>query len=222
MYRVLSRLFDEHTPIDTAKGKKRFRELAAYMIEEQAPGDFNQAMMEFGATVCIPAKPNCSQCPVSTQCLALSKGTVLQLPLKKKALKVKNRYLHYLIIIDNNNTFLQKRKNKDIWKGLYEFPIIETQKPLVAEAFFQRKDFQNYSETDFYVAHISDEIKHRLSHQLLHIRFYVLKIDGYRNKEQFLRVTLSELERYAVPKVIENYLSTIFSVLSVPVETGLM
>jgi A/G-specific adenine glycosylase len=218
VYRVLSRLFDEHSSIDTAKGKKRFKELAAYMIKEQVPGDFNQAMIEFGATVCTPAKPNCIQCPVSTQCLALSKGTVLQLPSKKKALKVKNRYLHYLIIIDDNNTFLQKRKNNDIWKGLYEFPLIETKnkKTLDAGKFLLSCDFFDYSEIDMSIVHISDEITHRLSHQALHVRFYVLKIDGYRNKKQLLKVSLSEMEKYAVPKVIENFLNTIFNVLSVP------
>ncbi len=206
VYRVLSRLFDEHTPIDTAKGKKRFKELAAYMIEEQAPGDFNQAMMEFGATVCIPAKPNCNRCPVSTQCLALSKGTVLQLPLKKKALKVKNRYLHYLIIIDNNNTFLQKRKNNDIWKGLYEFPLIETQKLIKTQKLISGDDFRKLFKGKVHIEHVSEVIRHRLSHQLLHIWFYKIVAENFLEKTAFTSISVDELEKYPVPKVIEEYI----------------
>ena len=206
VYRVLARIFNEHSTIDTAQGKKRFKELANSLIANHPPGDFNQAMMEFGAMVCKPAKPLCEQCPVLDQCEAFRKNTVNSLPVKKSISKVKNRYFHYLILIDNEKTYLQKRKDKDIWKGLYEFPLIETKQEITFEKLFQTKKFIEIAGNDFHIHHISDEIKHRLSHQLLHIRFYAIATKNTGKNHEWISIPLQELKKFPFPKVIDDYI----------------
>ncbi len=206
VYRVLSRLFEEYSPTDTATGKKRFKELAAYMIANHSPGDFNQAMMEFGATVCKPVKPDCGICPVANQCKAFKTGTVLELPLKKKTAKVKNRYFQYLVLIKAKSVFLQKRAENDIWKGLYQFPLLETDKDLAFSDFVKSEDFYDLVGTGAHIIDVSDEIKHRLSHQLLHIRFYTIKIEQFAHAEYYDLIAIEDLDKYPVPKVIEEYM----------------
>jgi len=206
VYRVLSRLFEEYSPTDTATGKKRFNELAVYMIENQKPGDFNQAMMEFGATVCKPVKPDCEICPVANQCKAFKNGTVLELPLKKKTTKVKNRYFQYLVLIKGESVFIQKRSENDIWKGLYQFPLIESKGIVFPEKFIESMRFHDFVGADAHILKISDEIKHRLSHQLLHIRFFTIKIEQFAHVEHYDLIAIDELDKYPVPRVIEEYI----------------
>jgi len=206
VYRVLARILDEHSPVDTADGKKKFKQLANDLIQNHAPGDFNQAMMEFGATVCKPANPQCADCPVSGNCLALQNGTIMQVPVKKKMQKVKNRYFHYLYIIEGKNTFLQKRPGKDIWKGLYEFPLIETQRQIQTQKLILSDDFRKLFKGNVHIEHISEEIKHRLSHQLLHIRFYKIIAENFFEKDAYTIISVDEIEKYPVPKVIAEYI----------------
>ncbi|MCF6242896.1 MAG: A/G-specific adenine glycosylase [Bacteroidales bacterium] len=206
VYRVLARLFNEYLPIDTAEGKKRFKELANYMMINHKSGDFNQAMMEFGATVCKPAKPDCVICPVANQCEAFKTGNILELPVKKKAAKVKDRYFQYLVLIKGKSIFLQKRAENDIWKGLYQFPLLETKNSITPESFIKSKDFYDLVGTGAHIKDISGEIKHRLSHQLLHIRFYKIKLEQFAHDCDYDLIAIGDLSRYPVPKVIEDYI----------------
>lgn len=207
VYRVLARIFNEKTNIYSNEGKKRFKELAKFMIENQPPGDFNQAMMELGATICKAANPACRICPVFEHCAALINNTVLKLPVNKKNLKVKNRYFQYLIIIDDKFSFLKKRKKNDIWKGLYDFPLVETKKILKPEKFFLNKEFIKLCGTTFELIYISDVIKHRLSHQLLHLRFYVLKKQDFCNTDEYVRLSLPDIKNFPMSKIIDDFVT---------------
>lgn len=206
VYRVLARLFNEYSSINTSQGKKRFKELAGFMIARQNPGDFNQAMMEFGATVCKPVKPDCEICPVANQCEAFKKRTVMELPVKKKSVKIRNRYFQYLVLLKGKSVFVQKRAENDIWKGLYQFPLIETKQNIAPEKFIKSNKFNDLVYSNSQILKISEEIKHRLSHQLLHIRFYKIKLEQFAHAEYYNLIALEELEKYPVPKVIEEYI----------------
>ena len=126
VYRVLSRFFGISEPIDTTKGKQIIRELADKMLDQADPGKYNQAIMDFGAGQCKPRKPLCLSCPMSSECAAFNENMVLSLPVKVKKIKKKTRYFNYLVIQFENSLYLQKRQENDIWKELYQFPLIET------------------------------------------------------------------------------------------------
>lgn len=125
VYRVLARYFGIETPTDTGVAKKEFAALAQDLLDPARPGDFNQAIMDFGATHCTPQQPKCSVCPFKNQCVAFQKGKVSELPVKSKVLEKKGRFFAYLVVNFQGNTFVRKRTDKDIWQNLWEFPVLE-------------------------------------------------------------------------------------------------
>ena len=125
VFRVLSRIFGIYTPIDSTKGKKEFNTLANKLLNTNDSGSHNQALMEFGALHCTPKRPNCHDCIFSNDCVAHNLQHIDKLPVKKGKQKIQERYFNFIVISDNEYIYLNKRTKKDIWKNLYEFPIIE-------------------------------------------------------------------------------------------------
>ena len=128
VYRVLSRFFGMDTPIDSTIGKKQFANLAQQLLDPTKPDVYNQAIMDFGATWCTPKQAKCNKCPLSEQCAAFQTNRVEKYPIKQKKLKKRTRYFHYLIFNYSGQTWIEKRAGKDIWQGLYQFPLIELPK----------------------------------------------------------------------------------------------
>jgi len=137
--RLVSRFTGSHRPIDTPSGKKWVQEFLDKAIPTDKAAAFNQALMDFGATVCKPKSPDCATCPLSSRCQALKEEAVAEIPVKAKQLKRKARVFHYLYLEQNGRLFICKRERKDIWQGLYELPMKEKQstKPLAATAVKQ-------------------------------------------------------------------------------------
>jgi len=128
VFRVLSRYHGIDTPIDSTAGKQVFAELAQQVMDKKSPGEYNQAIMDFGATVCKPAAPTCSHCPLHTGCTAYETGMVNRLPIKEKVLTRRNRHFSYFIFEYEGKTWVRQRTAKDIWQGLFEFYLVETDK----------------------------------------------------------------------------------------------
>ena len=128
VYRVLSRLFAIDTPIDSTEGKKQFATLADNLLDRMRPGMHNQALMEFGALCCTPAQPLCQSCPLSHLCDANKLNMQVDFPVKSKKVNVRKRFFHYFNIKYKEYIYLNKRVDNDIWKNMYEFPLIETAK----------------------------------------------------------------------------------------------
>ena len=117
VYRVLSRIFGMDQPIDASGAHKIFKEKAQNLIKGAAPGDFNQAIMEFGALQCVPKNPNCQDCIFKNQCIAFQQAKVGLLPVKANKVKVKNRYLHFFVLIDESKTpFYRKERETEFGK----------------------------------------------------------------------------------------------------------
>ena len=207
VYRVLARLFDIETPIDTALGQRTFAALAQELIPADKAAAHNQAMMEFGALHCTPTSPQCDCCPLAERCLALANRTVAERPTKQGRTKIRDRYLNYLHLTNGRHTLLHRRSEGDIWAGLYEFPLIET-----ASAC----DFLELCKTDSFKALLGGSTYtlrqttpmaiHQLSHQRLHATFYLLEMSELPTAEGVITVPLDELDRYAIPRLIERYL----------------
>lgn len=209
VFRVLTRLYAIDTPIDTSKGKKLITELAGSLLDPMRAVQFNQAIMEFGALQCTPANPLCETCPFVDRCLAFSEGKTTAYPVKKNKVKTRNRYFNYFYIHYNNGLFLRRRTANDIWKGLFELPLIETDKKLDyaelsgSEAF--QSLFADVGELTLLDATLN--VKHVLSHQVLYTSFYRIEIsDSTALSETYFHVSDDELEQYAIPRLIHQYL----------------
>ena len=126
VYRVLSRIYGIETPIDSTEGKKQFAAIAVENLDKKQPGEYNQAIMDFGATVCKPMVPLCSQCPMKKICIAYGEGLVNHLPVKEKLLQRKTRWFYYFMFEVDDKFLVHQRTGKDIWQHLYEFYPFES------------------------------------------------------------------------------------------------
>ncbi len=207
VFRVLSRVFGIDTPIDSTVGKKNFKTLAEELICSDRPAIFNQAMMEFGALQCTPKSPGCTSCPLNNTCVAYSLNQVNDLPKKSKKVKKRNRYFEYLVILTSDNTIIQQRKEKDIWAKLFEFPLIEYS--VAPDPELVLADIGQFLKMDFSVVQKSMPVKHLLSHQNLFVRFWQLELEEPPCKDGFIKVEMHELEQFAFPKVVDNYLKEV-------------
>jgi len=208
VFRLLSRYFGIHLPIDSSAGKKEFKSLANDLILEKEPGTYNQAIMEYGALVCTPKVPGCKSCRLSINCEALSKNEVDILPLKSKKINKRDRFFNFLVITDGESAYLQQRLEKDIWIRLFQFPLLETEQEI--------SSIENNPLIDskHYLVNVSDH-KHLLSHQTIYAKFWLFKSETALPKSsKFKIVSISEIHNYAVPKLIENYLNEFFQLIN--------
>ncbi len=205
VYRVLSRYFGIDTPINTSNGIKEFKLLAQELINAKIPGTHNQAVMEFGATVCKPQNPDCSNCPLNNSCVALSKNTIKILPVKEKKLKIRKRYFNYLVIQTNNNATQLVKREKGIWLNMYQFPLVETDKPINQQELIEHKTFNELFDFNSITIKLHSEIvkPHKLSHQHIYAKFWIIKTP---NSLKFSH-SWNDIKKYPVPVLIDNFLN---------------
>jgi A/G-specific adenine glycosylase len=206
VYRVLSRYFGVDIPINSTKGIRYFKELAREVMDSGNIRDYNQGIMEFGAVQCAPKKPHCLLCPLQESCVAVKDGKVSELPLKLNKTKVKNRYFNYVIPIDpENNTILEQRTGKGIWQNLYQFPLVESDKNLKAEELKLliqgNGQLPEYESLSLYN---NETIVHKLSHQHLHTKFWILKT-SYILEEG---TPWKKIGGFPVPVLIADFIKT--------------
>ncbi len=199
VYRVLSRYYDIDLPIDSPKGKKYFQELAQELIDHQEPDLFNQAIMEFGALQCTYHQPSCGSCPISDSCLALRNHTIKERPVKSKKTAIKDRYFHYLIFEEKDETLLEQRTAKDIWQNLWQFPLIETATPELGP------EISGFGQVT--IQRVSNEITHILSHQRIKARFYHVREFPNHIPSTWKRIETSSLQDFPLPRLIDRYLN---------------
>ncbi len=201
VYRVLSRYFNINTPINSTRGIKYFKELAQELIKEANPKEYNQAIMDFGSMVCKPQNPTCTSCPLNKSCLAKAKNTIDALPVKEKKLKIKKRYLNFIVFDDGTHTVIEKRTENGIWKNLYQFPLIEADQMIDVTTLVKNTILTNTHQKDIHLFN-TDPIIHKLSHQHLYTQFWIVN-SGFKNSEY---TKWMDVEKFAVPKLIHNFL----------------
>ncbi len=212
--RVITRLFGIKESIDTRTTAKKIAEIAEQLLDRHNPSAHNQAIMEFGALQCVPKNPACEQCPFMLSCFAFQNRAVGEIPYKAKKIKQRERFFNYLFIVSKGFTFLNKRTQKDIWKNLYEFPLIETPKAALPEDLFQTKEWGIWlGKEKTEIQNISKIISHQLSHQKIHAIFYQINVKEIKPEinARFVKVKLSDLNNYAIPRLIDKYLDEIIS-----------
>ncbi|MDK2977703.1 MAG: A/G-specific adenine glycosylase [Bacteroidales bacterium] len=209
VYRVLSRLYGIAESPQKADGKKTFKQKATELIKNQPPGIFNQALMEFGALQCIPKNPDCTHCMLKNLCFAFKNNMVNELPLKKLKIIQSNRYFHFLHIHYQNKIYIEQRTQNDIWKLLYQLPLIETNKPVYTENLTKQTLWKNlFKGTTVNIQNISKEILHHLSHQKLFAKFYHINIDHPNSYllNNYMEINAEDIEKYSIPKLLDNFL----------------
>lgn len=208
--RVFSRILGIFTTIETASGKKFFTEIANKYLHKSKAAIYNQAIMNFGAIQCKPQNPLCETCIFLKTCFAYNNQQIQNLPAKKKKIQIRKRFFHYFIIRNKKGEFaLQKRIKKDIWKHLYEPPMLETNKNISLNSIEKNKDFINLFESNNIVKfQLVAKNKQKLSHQELFIKIYIPLIDKqvFKIKPGFSFVKPKNLVNFALPMSIGSFL----------------
>lgn len=205
VFRVLSRLFGMTEDIAKGSSFKTFFDKAKKLMPSKEPGNFNQAMMEFGATMCTPKTPKCQDCMFVGNCFAKQNKMIDVLPVKSKTVKIKHRYFNYRVFTFDGRLLMHQRKSGDIWTGLFEFDLQETEKSLKRSNFVEAN-----------LLHSSEEIVHQLTHQKLHIQFQIFELQTneswqkLKEEKKMKAISIGEISDYAVPKPIEMFLNKEF------------
>lgn len=197
VFRVISRLFAVEDDILKSGTRKVFWDILEDLIDQNVPGEFNQAIMEYGATVCAPV-PKCQTCQVISYCEAFKQKRVKDFPVKKKKLKVTERSISYFVFTHLGKVVLKKRSGSDIWKGLYDFPETDT---VVLQK--ERK----------YELHAP--VTHLLSHRKLHVQFFQKEVDDTTfhrliQQEDLEAFSIKQILTLPKPKVITDFINQIF------------
>lgn len=204
VYRVLARYFGITTATDSTEGKKLFQSLADDVLDRRAPAEFNQAIMDHGATICTPALPKCDACPVADACIARRDGLIDLLPVRAKKAAVRPRYFNYLLIHFKDSVWIHQRSEKDIWQGLYEPLLIESIAPLDRKSLQKQELFRllKLNEAPEYEGCLSQ----RLTHQLIHSRFFSITIEvPLACSTDGFWAPLTSLKDYAFPRSLVTF-----------------
>ncbi len=186
VYRVVARLLDIDEAFDTSAGKKLFHQQIETLLDHEHPRLFNSSIMEFGALYCTPSLgDNCAHCPLQAHCAAYAHGTAELLPVRKPRPKVRDRWFTYHVYTDGEHTIIQRREAKDIWYHLYEFPCTEGQ-----------------TDDKYPFTHV-------LSHQKLHARFMVHRVQKMPEISGTIVIRWDELNEYALSRLTLRALDTL-------------
>jgi A/G-specific adenine glycosylase len=207
--RVLSRYFGDFTPIDSTEGKRIFTHLAAQLLDKRQADLYNQAIMDFGATICLPRNPLCSSCIQKAGCLAFQNSWTTQLPVKEKSIKKKQRWFYYFVVeAPGNNIYIRRRNTRDIWEGLFEFILLETgQATDVTEMMGSDNIRQLFGKQSLTVSHISSVYRQELTHQTIQGQFITLRLEKPAPApKDYLLVSRQHLNDYAFPRLINAWM----------------
>lgn len=199
--RFVARYTGNFNNIALGSTRKEVEDFCSQVMPVHAAGEFNQAMMEMGATCCTPNRPACEECPFSPHCFAFLHDKTDFLPFKEIHLKTKKRYFHYLIFLHNNHTLIQKRTKNDIWKNLYEFPLIES----TDNQFNITNYLKNQNIRCAEPPALLWETKHLLTHQTIYAQFYIISVHAFPDLSSQQRcVEIPNLANFAVSKITEQ------------------
>lgn len=207
VFRVLARVFGISIASDSTAGKKYFTTLAQELLDQKEPGRYNQAIMDFGATICKPQTPLCSACPFKKYCQAYRQENIAAYPVKEKKIRVKKRKFYFLVLQYKQQIAIRQRMEKDIWQGLYEFPQIETTATLTGAGLIRQAVSKKwlYPETAT-IESVSPRYKQQLTHQQISGQFVRISLKKKPGIPGLIWLTPKELKQHAFPRFFREYL----------------
>lgn len=208
VFRVLSRLFGIETAINSPEGKNVFVTLANQLIGEERPDLHNQAVMEFGALWCTPKNPRCESCTFQKSCTAFSHNLQAVLPLKLKGKSGRKRYFYYLVMESSNQLLMKKRDEKDIWLGLFDFQLIEKERPVKIDTILDEEPVKKIIGKADHIQ-VTKRYKHILTHQTIFSRFIIVKNrkkprSRYKNQSFY---SMKEIAALPKPVLVSRFLN---------------
>lgn len=209
VFRLLSRYFAIDTPINTGPGKKEFAKMAAEVLDNEDPALHNQAMMEFGARQCVPVSPDCSVCPLQSGCHAYKLSRVSSLPKKEKKVYNRHRYFDFLLVNHKGKVLVEKREAKDIWRGLFQFPLLEFSDSQKIEELSTTAEWNSMFPQSTQLEATWVLPPHKLSHQTLFCRLHRVQIsddDNVQLAEHMSWIPEDELPNLAMPRPLRTFL----------------
>jgi A/G-specific adenine glycosylase len=207
VFRVLSRIFAIELPIDSTEGKKTFSLFAQETLEPEKPGAYNQAIMDFGATVCKPV-PECARCFFNTSCQAYLQNKQAQLPVKGKAAPLRERWFHYVVLQCGDEIAVRQRTAKDIWQNLYDVLLIEAGKREdKATILLQLQKSYAIQPDDYEVISAAANATQKLSHQKIYFSFIHLRLRQKKEVPGMTWVSEKVLGNYPFPKTLGAFLT---------------
>ncbi len=222
VYRVLGRFFGIADPIDQTAGKKRFAGEAQALMDrmlrregsegENPAGRYNQALMDFGATQCKPVGPDCGTCPMQSACVARRDGLTARLPVRASRLVRRERFFNYLVLSSGEGFYMRKRTEPDIWRGLYEFPLVETAG--LAEGVDQLRitggELFHWLDVHAGYRSVVGPFRQELTHQRVITRFWHFSLEGSvppaPPQADWCWVERATVGRYPFPRQIDWFL----------------
>lgn len=209
VYRVLARVFGIAEAIDSTTGKKRFHQLANDLLDQKQPGKYNQAIMDFGATICKPMAPLCDQCVFRKYCIAYATNTIQSLPVKEKKIKQRNRFFYFFIIRNGNKIAIRERTGKDIWQHLHEFPMIELPQENATDNAVREALNLKWISKESSIKAEPAIYRQKLTHQSITAIFINTFADQLPDAlKNYNWVEISKLSGYSFPKIINDYLTS--------------
>jgi len=171
--------------------------------------------MELGAMVCKPQNPDCEACVLRIYCEAYKKNSIHLLPIKINKVKVKERFLNYLIIQNEGKVYWTKREGNDIWNGLYEFPFIESKSKINGDELkLALKDFLTDMQTtqNIFSIDLLYETKHILTHQKIFANFWEIKFKTkkrllFKNSSIF-EISVADIDQFGIARITEKFIET--------------
>ena len=203
--RVISRVFCIEEPLQSRASKKQIKEAAALLMSEAPAAGFNQAMMEFGSQQCIPKNPHCHDCPVSPYCEALKKGKTSVVPVSGKKVKIKALWQFFLVIEQDESLLIEQRDQSSIWKGLYQFPMVEfSHRPTEQE--LHKAIVGRLKTGEYTIKATAPEIIHLLTHRKLHINFLEVTCRRSPVLQKLIPLNRHNRKQFGFPVVLARYI----------------
>jgi A/G-specific adenine glycosylase len=210
--RVLARIFQIDAPVNASTGYKDYRDKAESLLDTDQPGIFNQAMMELGATVCTPANPDCSGCPLAGFCSSFRKRTVDKYPKRLKTRPTPEHHIAVGVIRKDNRVLITQRKPEGLLGGLWEFPGGKVTEGETAEGACVREIREEVS-LNVEIAGYLTTVRHAYSHFKIMMDVFEckyisgkVKLDGPADHRW---VTVRQLKRYPFPKANNKFIPLI-------------
>ena len=206
VHRVLSRYFFLDLDLTRAKERRQLQKMANGLLPRES-SNWNRALMGIGNRICQPQQPDCPDCPLQDSCQAFAQKELTKYPIKKKKIAQKKRYFHYLWVVQNGKVLLRQRKQSDIWKGLFELPLIELSSK--GENPKSVDSWTGLSGNDG-IRLVKENLR-ILSHQQLYIKFYQAKGERIIQKSstEYHWLYLEEMKQKPFPKSIADFINEI-------------
>lgn len=197
--RVVSRLKGVRENVGVPSVRRQIEQTAAEMVSPERPGDFNQAMMDLGATVCVPGTPACEKCPLADLCDACAAGDAEELPQLPR--KRPPKELQYdVCLIFSGDRVLMRQRTETMLNGMWVYPMLDgrrTLRQLPAAA-------KRLTGVPVVSVESAGEARHVFTHQVWEMRLFVMQTDAQEAPQGWRFVTLDEMNALALPSAVRD------------------